>query len=122
VGCPVALKVLELSSSPQFLEHVSELARIFAQGFAVLKKKHPQILTGLRQLGLMMGMEMINEQCGPVMSKACYDNGILSIYSNNNPKISQLLPPLIIEKETAFEIIERIDKSLDETKQFLNLS
>ena len=121
VGCPVALKVLELSSSPEFLDHVGELARIFAEGFAVLKQKHPEILVGLRQLGLMMGMEMVNDQCGPVMSKVCYDNGILSIYANNNPRISQLLPPLIIERDTAWEIIDIIDKSLDETKRFLSL-
>ena len=70
----------------------------------------------------MMGLEMVNEQCGPVMSKVCYDNGILSIYANNNPRVSQLLPPLIIERDTAFEIIDRVDRSLDETKRFLGLA
>ncbi len=122
VGCPVALKVLEISSGPAFLEHVCELAGLFADGFEELKHKHPEILVRHRQLGLMMGLEMVNEQCGPVMSKVCYDNGILSIYANNNPRVSQLLPPLIIERDTAFEIIDRVDRSLDETKRFLGLA
>ena len=122
VGCPVATAVLEESSRPEFLDHVSHLAEIFARGFDALKRKHPEILVGLRQLGLMMGIEMVNEHCGPIMTKACYDNGILSIYANNDPRISQILPPLIIDEDLAEEILQRIDKSLEDAKQFLGLA
>jgi acetylornithine/succinyldiaminopimelate/putrescine aminotransferase len=112
VGCPVALKVLEISSNPSFLEHVRKMSDLFAEGFKVLKEKHPIILVGLRQLGLMMGIEMINERCGPLFTKAGYDNGILSVYANNDPHIAQLLPSLIIDRSLAEEIMERVDKSL----------
>jgi len=121
VGCPAALAVLEESGRPEFLEHVNTLADIFKREFEQLKGKHPEILVGLRQLGLMMGIEMVNENCGPIMTKACYDNGILSIYANNDRRVSQILPPLIINEETAYEIIERVDRALEETKTFLNL-
>lgn len=121
VGCPVALAVLEESSRPGFLDHVRELAGVFANGFEALKRKHPEILAEFRQFGLMMGIEMVNEHCGPIMSKACYDNGILSVYANNNTKVSQLLPPLIIDADLALEIIERVDRSLMDTKKFLGL-
>jgi len=121
VGCPVALAVLEESSRPEFLQHVNELAEVFAQGFKELKAKHPTILVGLRQLGLMMGIEMVNEQCGPIMTKVCYDHGILSIYANNDRRVSQLLPPLNIDKKLAYEILERLDGVLKDTKEFLRL-
>jgi acetylornithine/succinyldiaminopimelate/putrescine aminotransferase len=121
VGCPVALAVLEESSRPEFLQHVNELAEVFAQGFKKLKAKHPTILVGLRQLGLMMGIEMVNEQCGPIMTKVCYDHGILSIYANNDRRVSQLLPPLNIDKKLAYEILERLDGVLKDTKEFLRL-
>jgi acetylornithine/succinyldiaminopimelate/putrescine aminotransferase len=121
VGCPVALAVLEESSKPNFLSHVQELADLFAKGFIELKKKHPEILVGLRQLGLMMGIEMVDENCGPIMSRTCYDNGILSVYANNDKRVSQLLPPLIIDKTVAAEIIERVDKALDDAKKILGL-
>ncbi len=122
VGCPVALAVLDEASAPEFLSHVRKLAGIFKEGFQRLKEKHPEILVGLRQLGLMMGIEMVNDSCGPVMSKACYDNGILSVYANNNPRVSQLLPPLVIDEALAGEILERVDKSLGDTKTFLGLA
>jgi len=121
VGCPVAMRVLEISSRPEFLDGVNRLAGIFKAGFERLQPKHPEILVGLRQLGLMMGIEMVNETCGPVLSKTLYDNGILSVYANNNTAVSQLLPPLIIEPELAREILERVDAGLAAAKQLLGL-
>jgi len=121
IGCPVASTVLEESSRPEFLQHVNELAGIFKDGFDALKKKHPKILTGLRQLGLMMGIEMVNDNCGPIMTKTCYDHGILAIYANNDKRVCQLLPPLIIDNRTALEIIEKIDGALKDTTDFLGL-
>jgi acetylornithine/succinyldiaminopimelate/putrescine aminotransferase len=69
-----------------------------------------------------MGIEMVNDMCGPVMSKTCYDNGILSVYANNDKRISQLLPPLITDRNLADEILERIDKALKDASLLLNLS
>ncbi len=64
---------------------------------------------------------MVNEQCGPILSKTLYDNGILSVYANNDTRISQLLPPLIIDRSIAEEILERVDKGLEDAKKFLGL-
>jgi acetylornithine/succinyldiaminopimelate/putrescine aminotransferase len=121
VGCPVAAAVLEESSRPEFLANVNALAGVFKQGFEELKKKHPRILVGLRQLGLMMGIEMVNDGCGPILTKACYDHGILAIYANNDRRVCQLLPPLIIDKKVAQEILEGVDGALADTTAFLGL-
>ena len=119
VGCPVAMKVLEISSDPAFLSHVQEIADVFSGGFKGLKEKHPEILVGFRQLGLMMGIEMPNEQCGPLFSKAAYDNGVLSVFAKNDPRVAQLLPPLIIDRTLAEEILERVDKALGDVETVL---
>lgn len=121
VGVPVAMQVLEETARPGFLQNVRDLSRIFKTGFEDLKEKHPEILVGLRQLGLMMGIEMVNEHCGPILSKTLYDNGVLSVYANNNTRVSQLLPPLIIDQKLALEILERVDQGLADAKAFLGL-
>ncbi len=120
LGCPVALTVLELSSDPTFLSHVRDTARVFSAGFAELQAKHPQVLVGLRQLGLMMGIEMANEYCGPLFTRAAYGNGMLSVYANNDPRVAQLLPPLIIELPLAEEILERVDRTLSDVSAALS--
>jgi putrescine aminotransferase len=112
VGCPVALKVLEIVSDQRFLQQVQDIAVQFTEGFAALKAKYPEVLVGLRQLGMLMGIEMVDEQCGPLFSKVAFDHGLLSVYANNNPCVSQLLPPLIIDQALAAEIIDRVDQTL----------
>jgi putrescine aminotransferase len=118
-GCPVALKVLEITSNPAFLAHVNEIAVQFAAGFAQLKTRHPHILTGLRQCGMMMGIELADARLGPLFTKAAYECGFLSIYANNNPRVAQLLPPLTIDRTLAAEIVERADQALQVVERFL---
>ncbi len=119
VGCPVALKVLEISSDPAFLRHVQEMARVFAEGFARLREKHPAVLVRLRQLGMMMGIEMVNPYCGPLFSKAAYEAGLLCVYAYNNTRVAQFLPPLVIDRPLADEILQRVDAALSGVEAFL---
>jgi acetylornithine/succinyldiaminopimelate/putrescine aminotransferase len=120
VGCAIALKVLEISSDPTFLNHVQHLGDMFADGFEQLKAKHPEVLVRLRQVGLMMGIEMVNEYCGPLFSKTAYDNGLLSVYANNDPRVAQLLPVLVIEEEMVEEILKRVDRALMGVKMVMS--
>ena len=113
VGCPVAQKVLSISSQPQFLQHVNELAEIFADGFIGLRKKHPTLLAGTRQLGLMMGIEFTDPQLGPLFTKSAYEAGFFSVYAANDTRVAQFLPPLIIEKTLALELLQRVDAALE---------
>ena len=114
VGCPVAMRVLDISSSPAFLDHVNELGGIFAQGFRDMRDRHGNILVGLRQVGLMMGVEMVSEHCGPLFTRAAYDHGLLSVYAYNNPSVAQLLPPLIIGAEEVEMIVSAFDAVMAE--------
>jgi putrescine aminotransferase len=111
VACPLALHVLDLSSNQAFLQHVRDLAAQFADGFDRLRARH-QILVRLRQVGLMMGIEMAHPAGGPLFSKAAYDHGFLSVYAYNDTRVAQFLPPLIIDQALAAELLERIDAAL----------
>jgi len=112
LACPLALHVLDLSSDQAFLAHVRTLAAQFAQGFAALRQRHPRLLVRLRQLGLMMGIEMAHPACGPLFSKAAYDHGFLSVYAYNDPRVAQFLPPLIVDQALAAELLARVDGAL----------
>jgi acetylornithine/succinyldiaminopimelate/putrescine aminotransferase len=52
----------------------------------------------------------------PAVSKVAFDHGLLSVYANNNPRVAQLLPPLIIDRALALEIMDRVDRSLQVIK------
>ena len=121
VGCPVLMEVLNIITEPGFLENVKKTAGIFKTEFDKLKEKHPEILVRLRQIGLMMGIEMVNEHCGMVLALTSFNNGILSVPAYNDKRVTQLLPPLIITEEDALDIVERLDRSLGDAKTMLGL-
>jgi len=116
-GCAVALKVLEISASPEFLDHVNALAERFRTGIARLTEKY-DILENLRQLGLFMGLKMKTGDCGPLLSLAAYQHDLLIVYANNDKSVAQFLPPLVIDIHQADWVLERLDRALDDVQAF----
>lgn len=117
LGSIVMRKVLEISSNPDFLKHVNEISEVFKTKIDLLIGKHSGFLVKLRQKGLMMGIELQDEISGPLLTKTAYDNGLLIIYSNNDSKVCQFLPPLIIKENQIDEIIEKLDKALTQARK-----
>jgi acetylornithine/succinyldiaminopimelate/putrescine aminotransferase len=112
IGCRLACRVLEMSAAADFLDHINVLALRFGEAIADLRAKHANFLTGFRQMGLMMGLELKDELSGPLLSKTAYDHDLLMIYANNNPSICQFLPPLIMDPQDIDWIIPRLEKAL----------
>jgi acetylornithine/succinyldiaminopimelate/putrescine aminotransferase len=112
VGCYAALTVLDLLESPGFLEHVRAMAGLFAQGFADLQARYPQLIAEVRQRGLMMGIKFVDESLGPLFSLAGLHHGVLTVYANNDTSVNQILPPLIITETQVEEVFEALDGML----------
>src|SRR3990172_5668422 len=69
VGCYAALEVLDILEEPGFLEHVRQIAAIFAGGFSDLLARHPAVLLQARQRGLMMGLKLASPNLGPIFTR-----------------------------------------------------
>ena len=117
VGCYAALEVLNILEEPGFLEHIQEMAGLFEAGFEALKAKHPQVMVGARQKGLMMGLKMNSELLGPLMTKIGFEAGLLTIYANNDPSVIQILPPLIIQEDEVRMVLGILDEMLGKVEQ-----
>jgi len=117
VGCRLAMRVLQISSAPEFLDHVNQLASQFSEGIETLKGKHSGFLIGLRQLGLLMGLELKDKLFGPLLTKTAYDHGLLMVFANNDPSVCQFLPPLVMEMEKVEWVIEQLDKALTSARR-----
>ncbi len=120
IGCAVAIRVIEISASPAFLENVNRLADLFDRGMAEIAGDFPALFAGFRQKGLMCGIQTTGPDFGPLMSKACYDAGLLCIYAGNDTSVLQFLPPLVTDKETAEEILTRLHEAFSIAQQFIN--
>jgi len=110
LGCRVALEVLEILAEPGFLEHVNEMAGLFADLLARLKEKYPGLLLGVRQRGLMMGLKLADERLGPLATQIGFQLGLLVVFANHDPSVLQLLPPLIVQEAEVRVILDRLDR------------
>ncbi len=112
LGCRVTMKVLDILESDGFLNHVKEMAQLFRDGFVDLSVKHRDVLVETRQLGLMMGLKMATDMCGPLMTLAGMEHGIFTVWANNDNSVSQIVPPLVITYDETQEVLERLDLML----------
>ena len=121
LGCVVASKVLEISSRPEFLEQVSDMAHQIGIKLEMLTTKHRPFFGGYRQLGLMIGLLLQDDVSGPVLTKAAYENDLLLIYANNDTSICQFLPPLTIGKGDIELVTTSLDKALTKGRHLRKL-
>ncbi|NOY78710.1 MAG: aspartate aminotransferase family protein [Calditrichaeota bacterium] len=114
VGCFPALKVLEISSQPEFLTHVNELADHFSEGFRQIAARVTKPKFTVRQKGLMIGLKFDAPLKAMALSKLLYDNGIFAVFSGNDPSVVQFLPPLITTLNQADDILTILEKSISD--------
>lgn len=119
LGCKVALKVLELTNNPRFLDEVEKKGQDLEIALQPLLSMHKKLFKGIRRKGLMLGLEFGHELAGPVMTKTAYDNGLLMIYANNDTSVCQVLPPLTFHLSELEYIISSLDKAMSQAKRLL---
>jgi len=117
LGCRVAKKVVQISSDPNFLERVQEAGRKVREGLDIIQNNYPKFFTGIRQTGLMIGLELRDEYGGPALTKTAYDEDLLMIYANNDTSVSQFLPPLTITNEEIDLVMEKLDRAMNAARK-----
>ncbi|HDL78510.1 MAG TPA: aminotransferase class III-fold pyridoxal phosphate-dependent enzyme, partial [Bacteroidetes bacterium] len=113
-GCLPALKVLEISSQPDFLKHVLDLGDYFEEGFRKISDRVIRPKFTVRQKGLMIGLKFDTPLKAMALSKLLYDNGLFAVFSGNDPSVVQFLPPLITTFQEAGDILKILEKSIKE--------
>jgi len=121
IGSIVSLAMLDEVSKPELIAHVNAMGERFASGFAGLREAHPGIFVGVRQKGLMMALQLATAACGPAMTKALAERGMLALFSHYDPAALQVMPPLIIAPEEVDLVLEAMDGALGAVAERLGL-
>lgn len=112
LGCIVGLATIEYIMKNKIPEHAHAMGERFQKGFDELKEKYPDLLLTSRRKGLMMGLQYTNDSIGPRMTYQLTLNGVLAIFSGNEPSVMRLMPPLVIEPEEVELVIRALDRSM----------
>jgi acetylornithine/succinyldiaminopimelate/putrescine aminotransferase len=119
VGCVVAIKVLEMLERPEIAANVRKVSDFFAAGLEAVRKRHGDIFTGVRQKGLVMGLEIAGVDGAVWASRALYENGVWAIFSSLDKRVLQFKPGILLTPDVCQEILDRLEAALPRARQLI---
>lgn len=105
------LSVLEILSEHHSTQKLKATIETFHAYLDQFTKQYPQYLTKKVGLGLMAGLEAVNEEMQKQIISESLKNGLVLLRSGRN--VIRLLPPLMISQEELREGFERLKKVLE---------
>ena len=112
-GNPLAMSVgnavLDQIFKKGFLTNVRKLSKYFHLELNILKKEFPKIIKEVRGVGLLIGLQLFNDQTKFIQK--LIDNKLLTIRAAEN--VIRILPPLNVKKQEidlAIKIIKKVCK------------
>jgi len=112
LGCVAALALLDQVSQPELLDHVRSMGSRLEAGLAVLRDRYPDLVTGWRRRGLMIGLDTASDEMGPLLSYTLGRNGVIAVFCDFRRRCIQLIPPLIISPDEVDQLLEALDAAL----------
>jgi acetylornithine/succinyldiaminopimelate/putrescine aminotransferase len=109
LGCPVARRVLDLTTDPETVENVESLISTFSDGLGELRGRYPEWLREVRQTGLVIGLQFAHPQGGMLMTGALMSAGVWAIYAGFDPSCLQFKPGLLLSDEEARTALAALD-------------
>ena len=112
-GNPLAMSVgnavLDKLFKKGFLENIKKISKYFHFELNKLKKEFPNIIKEIRGVGLLIGLQLFNNQTKFIQK--LMDNKLLTIKAAEN--VIRILPPLTVNKkeiDLAIKIIKKVCK------------
>jgi acetylornithine/succinyldiaminopimelate/putrescine aminotransferase len=119
IGCFAALEVLNILTEQGFLDRVNQKAEKLRTGLEGIQEKYKDNFLEIRQLGLFMGLKFRDPVFTLVLVKVLFDNGIYTVYSANDKRVLQFLPPLTITDEEINIVLSTLENSLNQLNRNL---
>ncbi len=117
VGCFVGVKVLEIVQRPETRANVRAVSEFFAEGFAELMRRHPDVIVGLRQMGTVMGVEFDHPEGAVAASRALYENGVWAIFSSLDKRVLQFKPGALMSRPICEEVLDRFGAAIPRIRE-----
>ena len=105
LACASALATIDFLQENKLDDHAREMGEYFAAKF---RAGQPDNVRELRQIGLMIGIEL-KEKATPYLM-ALMEEGVLALSAG--PTVIRLLPPLVIGRAEIDTVVEKLLKVL----------
>ena len=112
LGCVVSMKVLEICGRPEVRSMVHYIAERFQHGLRQIQDLYPDWFVGIRQDGVVMGLEFNDPQGAKIVMKHLYAHGVWAIFSTLDARILQFKPGILLGPELVDEILDRTEVAI----------
>lgn len=108
LGCVAALKTLEITLRPETIANVDRVAARLRAGLDRIRSDHPDFFTGIRQRGVIFGLEFgTHPEGAKAVMSALYAKGVWAIYSQLDPRVLQFKAGLLLTAEQCDDLLAR---------------
>jgi len=109
LGCIVALKVLEITQRPEVASMVRYISDFIRAGLDDIQALYSDFFTGIRQNGVIMGLEFNDPEGAKPVMKHLYANGVWAIFSTLDPSVLQFKPGILMTQELSEDLLRRVE-------------
>jgi acetylornithine/succinyldiaminopimelate/putrescine aminotransferase len=117
LGCVAALKTLEITSRPEVRSSVHYIADIFAEGLTRIQADYPDWFIGIRQNGVVIGLEFNHPEGAKFVMRELYQNGVWAIFSTLDPRVLQFKPGLLLDRDLCEDVLDRVEVAVGRAQQ-----
>jgi acetylornithine/succinyldiaminopimelate/putrescine aminotransferase len=86
---------------------VHYIADRFRSGLRAIQELYPDWLVGIRQDGVVMGLEFDDPQGAKLVMRRLYENGVWAIFSTLDPRVLQFKPGILLGPDLVDEVLDR---------------
>ena len=109
LGCIAALKALEVCSRDETRSMVHYIADTVGQRLRAIQELYPEWLVGIRQNGVVIGLEFNHPEGAKYVMRHLYENGVWAIFSTLDPRVLQFKPGVLLKPEIVDELLDRTE-------------
>jgi acetylornithine/succinyldiaminopimelate/putrescine aminotransferase len=110
---------MEMLQRPEVIANVHAVTEFFREGMAEMMARHGDIFTGVRQRGVVLGLEFNHPEGAVYVSRALYEHGIWAIFSSLDKRVLQWKPGVLLSHAMCQEILDRFDAAMPRARQLL---
>lgn len=116
LGCVAAIKTLEISGRPEVRSSVHYIADLFADGLTRIQADYPDWFVGIRQNGVIIGLEFDHPEGAKFVMRELYERGVWAIFSTLDPRVLQFKPGLLLSRELCEDVLDRLDVAVGQAR------
>lgn len=107
IGCVAAIVALDICSREATRLSVHHIADVIGCGLRRIQENNADWLIGIRQNGLVIGLEFNHPEGAKFVMKHLYELGVWAIFSSLDPRVLQYKPGLLMDPLLVEELLER---------------